>query len=93
MVKGDILKTVPEFLAKNPDLEISLLNIDTDIYEPCKAILEHLAPRVVPGGVIAFDDYGVFAGETQLADAYAAKHGFGIEHFAHARVPAYLVKL
>lgn len=92
LIKGDILKTVPEFIDNNPNVKIALLNIDTDIYEPCKVILQKLAPRVVSGGVIIFDDYGVFQGETELADEYAKKHGFEIKKFNFTKVPYYLVK-
>jgi hypothetical protein len=92
LVKGDILQTVPKFVSDNPGTKIALLNIDTDIYEPCKVILEQLAPRVIKGGVIIFDDYGVFQGETELADEYAAKHGFEIKSFDFTKVPYYLIK-
>lgn len=92
LVKGNILQTVPQFVSENPKLKIALLNIDTDIYEPCKIILEKLAPLVVKGGVIIFDDYGVFQGETELADKYAADNGFEIKCFDFTKVPYYLVK-
>ena len=68
------------------------MNIDTDIYEPAKTILEHLAPKVVPGGIIIFDDYGVFVGETQLADEYCVKHGYKLISFPYTKVPSYLIK-
>ncbi|MGE3825449.1 MAG: class I SAM-dependent methyltransferase, partial [Bacteroidia bacterium] len=71
LIKGDILHTVPKFVSENPNIKIALLNIDTDIFEPCKIIIEKLASLVVKGGVIIFDDYGVFQGETELADKYA----------------------
>ena len=34
LIAGDIIKTVPEYVKKHPNLKISLLNLDTDIYEP-----------------------------------------------------------
>lgn len=92
LVKGDIVKTVPQFVSENPGCKIALLNIDTDIYEPCKVILEKLAPLVVKGGIIIFDDYGVFEGETELADKYALENGYAIKKFKFAKVPYYLVK-
>ncbi|MFH0814326.1 MAG: TylF/MycF/NovP-related O-methyltransferase [Pseudomonadota bacterium] len=70
LVEGDICKTVPDYCAKHPGLKIALLNLDTDIYEPAKAILEHLYPRIIRGGVLILDDYGVFPGETQAVDEY-----------------------
>lgn len=92
LIKGDILQTVPQFISDYPNAKIALLNIDTDIYEPCKVILEKLAPLVVKGGVIIFDDYGVFQGETELADKYAKENGFEIKCFDFTKVPYYLVK-
>jgi hypothetical protein len=50
LVKGDILKTVPNYVNDHPELKISLLNLDTDIYEPASVILELLFPRIVRGG-------------------------------------------
>ena len=50
LIKGNILKTVPSYINGNPELKISLLNLDTDIYEPASVILELLFPRIVRGG-------------------------------------------
>lgn len=92
LIKGDINFTVPKYVANNPNFKISLLNIDTDIYEPAKTILEYLAPKVVSGGIIIFDDYGVFIGETQLADKYCEKYGYKLVSFPYTKVPSYLIK-
>ena len=35
-----------------------------DIYEPSVTIMENLFPKVVEGGVVIFDDYGDFDGES-----------------------------
>jgi hypothetical protein len=91
LVKGDICLTVPEYIEKNSNLKISLPNIDTDIYEPAQTIIEYLAPRVVKGGIILFDDYDVFSGETQIADAFCEKHKLKIKKFDFINVPAYVV--
>ena len=66
LVKGDASLTIPEFLKSHPHLLISLLYLDFDLYEPTKAALEHLYPRVVAGGVVAFDELNCadFPGET-----------------------------
>ena len=70
LIKGDICETVPQYLRKNPQLKISLLNLDTDIYEPCVAILQTLWPCINKGGILLLDDYGVFPGETKGVDEY-----------------------
>ena len=92
LVAGDITTTVPAYLAANPALRISLLNLDTDIYEPAKVILEHLWPRIVPGGVLILDDYAVFPGETNAADEYFAGQHVEILKFPYAMTPCYVVK-
>lgn len=52
LVKGFFDKTLPSF-----DHPIAMLHLDCDIYESYKTALEHLYNRVVPGGVILFDEY------------------------------------
>jgi hypothetical protein len=66
LIRGDAAETIPEFVRDHPHLLISLLYLDFDLYEPTKAALEHLYPRVVTGGVIAFDELNCpdFPGET-----------------------------
>lgn len=56
LIRGDALKTIPEFVEKNRHLTISLLFLDFDLYDPTKAALKYLAPLVVKGGIIAFDE-------------------------------------
>tara|TARA_B100000315_G_scaffold252305_1_gene288832 strand:- start:342 stop:998 length:657 start_codon:yes stop_codon:yes gene_type:complete len=70
LVEGDIRETIPAFCDDNPDLKISLLNIDVDLLEPTRICLEHLYPRVVSGGIVILDDYSAFPGATKAADDY-----------------------
>jgi len=92
LIKGDIAETVPSFVKSHSSAQIALLNIDTDIYEPCKVILQNLAPLVVSGGIIIFDDYNVFEGETKLADEYCQENGFKLRKFDFSKVPYFLIK-
>ena len=66
LVAGDAGQTIPRYVQDNPHLLVSLLYLDFDIYEPTRAALEHLYPRVVRGGVVAFDELNSpeFPGET-----------------------------
>ena len=59
LIKGDVEKTIPEFVNKNPGLRISLLHFDIDMYSPTMTGLKYLLPLVVKGGVVLFDEYGV----------------------------------
>jgi hypothetical protein len=94
LVAGDIRETVPAYVERHPELRISLLNLDTDVYEPAVTILEHLYPRLVSGGVLMLDDYGVFPGETQAVDEYFAKlpQRPRIEKLPFAATPSFVVK-
>ncbi|MEZ4798719.1 MAG: TylF/MycF/NovP-related O-methyltransferase [Flavobacteriales bacterium] len=92
LIAGDICQTVPQYVKDNPHLKISLLNLDTDIYEPAVAILEHLWPRIVKGGVLILDDYGTFPGETKAVDEYFKDKNVEIKKFPFAMTPCYIVK-
>ena len=93
-IKGDITKTVPEYVQAHPELKIALLNLDVDIYEPSVTILEHLFPRIANGGVLVLDDYGVFPGETKAVDDYLAANNIQLEQrvFPFSNKPVYIVK-
>lgn len=92
LVEGNILKTVPDYVAKRPALKIAILNLDTDIYEPAVTILEYLFPKIVSGGILILDDYGVFPGETKAVDDFFANRSILIEKFPFCSTPCYIVK-
>jgi hypothetical protein len=92
LVAGDVCETVPAYVRDHPELKISLLNLDIDVYEPSVTILEHLYPRVQSGGVVVLDDYGFFPGETQAVDEYFADMQIEIRKFPFAMRPCYFVK-
>jgi hypothetical protein len=93
LVKGDIVKTVPDFVKKNPKLKISMLNLDTDIYEPAVTILEYLYPRLSKGGVLIIDNYNAFPGETQaVKDYFKGNKKFKPIRFSYTPSPYYFIK-
>jgi hypothetical protein len=65
-IKGKVEDTIP---AQTPD-QIALLRLDTDWYESTRHELEHLYPRLVPGGVLIIDDYGYWKGARKAVDGY-----------------------
>lgn len=69
-VQGRVEDTIP---AAAPD-RIALLRLDTDWYESTKHELEHLYPRLSPGGVLLIDDYGHWEGARKAVDEYIARH-------------------
>jgi len=92
LVPGDICKTVPEYVKNNPELKISLINLDTDLYEPAVVILENLYPKLQRGGLLVLDDYATFAGETKAVDDFFEGQNVRIRKFPFAKTPCYVVK-
>lgn len=56
LIKGDFLKTGPEFLEKNKHFIVALLYLDFDIYKPTKEALKIFLPRMPKGAILAFDE-------------------------------------
>lgn len=66
IIKGDALITIPMFVKQNPQIIISLLYLDFDLYEPTKIALQQFLPRIPKGGIVAFDELNCpnYPGET-----------------------------
>ena len=92
LIEGDITETIPSYVKATPELKISLLNLDTDIYEPAVTILEHLYPRITKGGILMLDDYGTHPGETKAVDEYFKNKTVEIKKFPFAMTPCYIIK-
>lgn len=96
LVVGDIMETLPRFVEENPGLRISLIHFDVDLYHPTKLGLELLYPLVVPGGVIAFDEYGFldWPGESKALDEFIATlpERPRIQKMPFAQAPAFIIK-
>jgi hypothetical protein len=92
LIEGDILETIPEFLATNQSKKISLLHIDVDVYEPTKIILENLWDKVVKGGILMLDDYGTVEGETRAVDDFFAGQDIIIHKPKFNNIPSYIIK-
>ncbi len=57
LVEGDVEETLPKFLKENPGFRASLIYIDVDIARPTYISMKYLWDRLLPGGVILFDEY------------------------------------
>jgi hypothetical protein len=66
IVKGDAAHTIHSYLEQHPETMVALAYFDFDIYEPTKACLEAILPRLTKGSVLAFDELNCspFPGET-----------------------------
>ena len=92
LIKGDITKTVPNYLKLNPKLKISLLNLDVDFYEPSMSILKNFYPKLSKGGILMLDDYGVWDGETMAVDEYFIDKKIKIRKYMFSKTPSYIIK-
>jgi O-methyltransferase len=70
-VKGKVEDTIPGHAPER----ISILRLDTDWYESTRHELEHLYPRLAPGGVLLLDDYGYWEGAREAVDEFLEQSG------------------
>lgn len=68
LVRGKAEDTTPRFNF----VGICMLRLDTDFYDSTKVEWEALYPKLVRGGVIIVDDYGLFQGSRRATDEYLA---------------------
>lgn len=97
MVRGFFNETLPKF----PHQPIAFLHIDADLYVGYRDALEVLFPKVVKGGIVAFDEYREFPesykgaekwpGCTKAVDEYLAGSRQQIQYWEETR-KYYIVK-
>lgn len=92
LVKGLLQETIPEYLNKNPQLAISFLHIDVDIYEATLTSLELLFPFVVKGGLVVFDDFSFFPGANKAINEYFADKKYFIHKLPISHTPSFIIK-
>ena len=73
-VKGLFQQVLPITLVP----PISVLHIDGDWYEGVRVCLDFLYDRVVPYGVIQFDDYGYWKGARKAVDEFFNHRGIQV---------------
>lgn len=71
---------IPARFGDVEDRSFRVVHIDVDLYQPTRDSIEFFYPRLVQGGVIVMDDYGLMTcpGARQAADEFAEKSGIGI---------------
>ena len=77
----DVRKIIPDavfhvgiFPGTLPDnlTDIAFVHSDCDQYRSVKAVIDNLWPRIVPGGILAFDDMDTPGGEAAIREAFSA---------------------
>ena len=61
-----------------------------DVKEPTDFALELLHERIVPGGLIVFDDYNDANGETNSVDEFVKKHNLKLEKLPFYNIPSFI---
>ena len=93
LVKGDIFATLPDYFNRNPSLRIAFLHIDVDLYEPTREVLSRCYERVVPGGIVACDDYALAPGASKAIDEFLLNNTcVQLQKLPFAHKPAYWIK-
>ncbi len=84
LVKGDAVKTVPDYFSRHPESLVSLAIFDFDIYKPTRAALEAVRPHLFRGSILVFDELcdDIFPGET-----VALKETLGVSSLRIQRLP------
>jgi O-methyltransferase len=82
LVKGWFDETLPRANVG----PIALLRMDADWYDSTKAILENIAPSVVPGGLIVIDDYYTWDGCTRAVNESATQRNWMIRQYSRTGV-------
>lgn len=52
---------------------LALIHCDCDQYKSYKAVIEHMYPLLVPGGILLFDDYPYLAGAKLAVEEHFSK--------------------
>lgn len=90
LVKGNALITVSQFVKSHPERRIAILNLDMDAADVTTKALDELGDRVVPGGLILFDDYTSVEGGTVAADGWLRERGFQIQRPPLSSSPCFI---
>lgn len=90
---GDATVRIKQYVEENPHLVVALLYLDFDIYEPTKAALEHLLPRMPKGAVLAFDELcqKAWPGETRAVNEIVGLRNLRVQRFPFTPQLSYAV--
>lgn len=89
--RGAFETSLPQWLAAHPG-PVAFIHLDCDIYSSTRTVFDFLAPRLVPGSVILFDEYFNYPNwekhEFKAFQEFVAEHGVKYTYLAFARQQA-----
>ena len=85
LIKGWFNETLPDFVKAHPE-PCAFIHVDCDLYSSTKTIFDNLKNQIIPGTVIAFDEYfnyvGWQEGEHKAFMELVAENNFDFEYIA-----------
>lgn len=91
-IQGDVLNTLPKYLSEHPEYRFALVHFDFDVYAPTRFALDAIWEKVIPGGILVFDDYGTVEGETRAVDEFIAKNSLTLSKLPYYKIPSLICK-
>jgi hypothetical protein len=90
LVKGFFERTLPEFVSACGKKAVAFMHVDCDLYSATKTVLDRLAPLLVEGTVIVFDEYFNYPGWQQgefkaFAEFIDSHERLGYDYIAYIR--------
>jgi hypothetical protein len=90
--EGNILNSLETFLREEPQTRIALLHLDLDVFVPTEFALNLLYERVVPGGLILFDDFNFVEGATLAIENFCRLNDLKLIKTQYYASPSYIRK-
>jgi hypothetical protein len=90
LIKGFFEQTLPEFVSMYDKKAVAFLHVDCDLYSASKTVLDRLAPLLVEGTIIVFDEYFNYPGWQQgefkaFADFIDSQERLGYDYIGYIR--------
>jgi Macrocin-O-methyltransferase (TylF) len=90
LVKGFFADTLEKFVAECGKTAVAFMHVDCDLYSATKTVLDRLAPLLVEGTVIVFDEYFNYPGWQQgefkaFAEFIGAHDRLGYDYIGYIR--------
>ena len=91
-IPGNLDYSIPDFLMENPEFKISYLYLDLDDYEATLNVLDFFYLRVVPGGILIFDNYNKKEEDYKVVTDYFCGRKVQIHNFSVNKGPHFLLQ-
>jgi len=93
IVPGDVIKTVPEYLSRQPETIVALAYFDLDIYGPTKSCLQAISGHLTRGSVLGFDEINDHStpGETIALKEILGLDRYSLRRYRYNSRTSYLV--